>query len=565
MAAQRTRFHVLLRGNRGRQKFFSQEEGIMETIFKNGNVLTMEETTPRAEALALQFGRIYKVGKTEEIQKLAGPETKVIDLKGQTLLPGFIDTHNHFCLYALLTDQADCRPAIGCRRGEDVIEALRARAQKTPPGKWILGWGYAPYLLDDKRDLTREDLDRATPEHPLCLVHVSFHGAVVNSLALQELGYTRNTPDPPGGKIYRDAGGKPNGILSESAFMGPLFFSSPSIYSKMMAGYDREGRIEMMSRCGAFFHRQGIVGVSDPFVDSLTLRTYQEAAEGGRFSFRLHAFIFNHWAQPLLSAGIGRGFGTEWVKIGAIKIFLDGGMSSRTAAVTEPYAHPPGVGKGILNYDQRRINHEVEKFDKAGYQVSVHAQGDRALEMVLKAFARVIAGGNPLRHQIVHAGNLTLAQIDQVEKLGLTITSQANFFSLLGDGFIEAYGPIRSQKLYPFGTLLRRGIKLALSSDCPVAEPNPLIGVRDAICRRTSSGKDLGLGECITAGQAIALYTREASYFSFEENERGTLEEGKVADLVVLDRDPLPLSPDEIPHCQVKMTVVAGKVVYDGR
>ena len=213
----------------------------MEIILKNGNVLTMDPAAPRAEALAVQFGRIFRVGKTAEVEPLALPGTKVIDLGGQTLLPGFIDTHNHFCLYALLTDQADCRPAAGCVRGEDVIDALRAQAEKTPPGKWIMGWGYAPYLLDDKKDLNREDLDRASKKHPICLVHVSVHGAVVNSLALKELGFTKKTPDPPGGKIYRDGQGHPNGILSESAFMGPLFFASP-FYLFEDAGRVRPGR-----------------------------------------------------------------------------------------------------------------------------------------------------------------------------------------------------------------------------------------------------------------------------------------------------------------------------------
>jgi len=168
------------------------------------------------------------------------------------------------CLYALLTDQADCRPAAGCGRGQDVIEALRAQAQRTPPGKWIMGWGYAPYLLDDKKDLTREDLDRETAKHPLCLVHVSVHGAVVNSLALKEFGYLRKAPNPPGGKICRAAQGEPNGILSESAFMGPLFFNSPSIYSRMMAESDQRGRAKAISRCAALFHRLGIVGVVTP-------------------------------------------------------------------------------------------------------------------------------------------------------------------------------------------------------------------------------------------------------------------------------------------------------------
>jgi predicted amidohydrolase YtcJ len=185
--------------------------------------------------------------------------------------------------------------------------------------------------------------------------------------------------------------------------------------------------------------------------------------------------------------------------------------------------------------------------------------------MLLKAFQRAMAKGNPLRHHIVHAGNLTSSQIDKVAELGLYISSQANFFSLLGDGFIEAYGPIRSQQLYRFNTLLKRGIKLGLSSDCPVAEPNPFLGVRDSICRKTAQGQDFGPAECITAEQAFSLYTREAAYFSFEEKERGTIKEGKWADLVVLDKDPMLLSPEAIPNCQVKMTMVGGKIVYNGQ
>lgn len=318
----------------------------------------------------------------------------------------------------------------------------------------------------------------------------------------------------------------------------------------------------MISRCAARYQKLGIVGAHDPFVDSLTLRTYQEAEAAGQFPFRLYAYILNQWADPLMAAGIKRGFGSEWVKIGAIKIFLDGGMSSRTAAVSKAYAFPKGAGKGILNYDQKGINGEIEKFDRGGYQISVHAQGDRALAMLLKAFGRVIKKGNPLRHHIVHAGNLTPAQIDRVQELNLYIASQPNFFSLLGDGFMEAYGPARSLELYRFKTLLKRGIRLGFSSDCPVGDPNPLIGLRDSILRKTQKGKEFGPKEGITAEQALPLYSREAAYFSFEENDRGTLKAGKLADFVVLDKNPLEVPPEKIPECQVKMTVVGGRIVY---
>jgi predicted amidohydrolase YtcJ len=533
----------------------------MDMILKNGNIMTMDDSSPNAEALAIQFGRIYRLGETWEIEKTADEKTEVIDLKGRTVLPGFIDSHNHFCLYAMLTDQADCRRTAGCLRSEDVLEALRIKAKKTPPGGWVMGWGYAPYLLDDKKELTRKELDGITRDHAICLVHVSIHGAVLNSRALGELGFNKNTPDPMGGKIHRDSDGNPNGIISESAFMGPLFFYSPSIYTKIMDGYDRDGKMQMMERCARRHHQLGIVGVHDPFVDAQTLGIYQEAVELGNFRFRINAYISNHWSAPLISAALRRGFGSDWLKIGAIKIFLDGGMSSRTAAVFEPYVGENG-GTGILNYDQGGINEEILKFDRAGYQISVHAQGDRALDMLLRAFERTMKQGNPLRHHIVHAGNLTASQIDRLEDLGLYIVSQANFFSLLGDGFIEAYGPIRSQNLYRFNTFLSRGIRLALSSDCPVADPNPFVGVRDAICRKTGSGLDFGPSERINAEQAFPLYTREAAYISFEENERGTLSEGKFADLIAVDRDPMQVSPGEMADCEVELTIVGGKVVY---
>ncbi|MBW1960335.1 MAG: amidohydrolase [Deltaproteobacteria bacterium] len=534
----------------------------MDLILKNARIVTMDEICPGAEALAVKFGRIYRVGKATEIEPLGDLTTRVIDLKGQTVLPGFIDTHNHFSLYAWLINQVDCRPAAGCVKGDDIIEALRDKAARTPPGKWVLGWGYASYLLDDQKQLTKEDLDRATIDHPVCLVHVSVHEAVVNSKALIELGISRDTQDPAGGKILIGPDGNPNGILSESAFMGPLFFESPSIYAKVAAGYDKEQKEEMMVRCAARFHQLGIVGAHDPFVDSATLQTYQSVAETGRFPFRLYAYVLNKWADPLMAAGIKRGFGSECVKIGAIKLFLDGGMSSRTAAVMEPYA-VEGGGTGILNYDQEALNQEIEKFNNAGYQISVHAQGDRALGMLLKAFERVMKKGNPLRHHIVHAGNLTEQQIEKVRELELNIVSQANFFSLLGDGFIEAYGPVRSQYLYRFNTLLKKGIRLAFSSDCPVADPNPLIGLRDAVLRKSPSGKDIGRSESIEVQQALSLYTREAAYISFEESERGTITEGKMADFVVLDKDPLTVSPEKIPDCRVEKTIVGGKIVYN--
>lgn len=531
----------------------------MDLVLRNGNIRTMDPLKPLVQALAVRFGKIHWLGSDQEAQGLCGSATQVIDLGGKTVLPGFIDSHNHFCMTAFLRSQVDCRAVAGCLKGQDVVDALRQRAEHTPAGSWILGWGYASYLLEDKKELTREDLDWASTRHPICLVHVSVHGAVVNTPALKKLGYSRQSLDPPGGKLLKDSKGIPNGMLQESAIMGPLFFASPSIYSKVMEEQSPEKRVGMMADCARDYNRLGIVAVHDPLVDPLTLRTFQEAEQAGRLTLRIRPYVLNHWAAPLVQTGLLQGFGSEKLKLGAIKIFLDGGMSSRTAAVCRAYVDG---GRGILNYEFKPLLEEIGRFDKAGHRISVHAQGDRALGILIKAFERCIETGNPLRHHIVHAGNITPSQIERASRLGLYIASQANFFSLLGDGFMEAYGPKRSKRLYPFKTLLRSGIRLALSSDSPVADPDPLVGLRDAVLRKTSTGKELGPEEKITVEEALPLYNREAAYFAGEEHLTGTLSPGKWADFVVLEKDPITTPAQEIPSCRILMTFVGGEMAY---
>ncbi|MEJ5378154.1 MAG: amidohydrolase [bacterium] len=531
----------------------------MDLLLRNGNIRTMDPNKPLAQALAVMFGKIAWVGSDQEAQALLGYAKEVMDLEGRTVLPGFIDSHNHFCMTAFLRSQVDCRATAGCLRSNEVVEALRQRAEKTPPGRWILGWGYASYLLEDKKELTRKDLDRASTRHPICLVHVSVHGAVVNTPGLKRLGYDRQSFDPPGGKILKDSNGLPNGILQESAIMGPLFFASPSIYSQVMGGLCSEERVEMMANCARDYNRLGIVAVHDPLVDPLTLRSFQDLEDKGKLTLRLRPYVLNQWAGALMDAGIGQGFGSERLKLGGIKIFLDGGMSSKTAAVSKPYV---GGGLGILNYDLKSLVKEIQRFHQRGYRVSVHAQGDKALEILIKAFERCIQQGNHLRHHVVHAGNITPSQIERTSRMGLYISSQANFFSLLGDSFMEAYGAKRSQGLYPFKTLLSSGIRLALSSDSPVADPDPLVGLRDALLRKTASGRDLGPKERLTMEEALPLYNREAAYFSGEEHLTGTICVGKWADFVVMEKDPFDIPARDMTSKGVKMTFVAGKMVH---
>lgn len=533
----------------------------MDMLFVDGNILTMDPKMPKAQALGVSLGRIAWVGSSEEAELLKPGARKVIDLGGRTMVPGFIDTHNHFCMTAFLRSQVDCRATSGCLKAQDVVDALRQRAELTPEGSWILGWGYASYLLEDRKQITREDLDRASIKHPICLVHVSVHEAVVNSLGLKRLGYGPQSIDPPGGRIVKDRRGVPNGVLQESAIMGPLFFANPSIYSQIMEKAPSETRIQMMEECASYYQRLGITCVHDPLVDPLTLRTYQEALDKGRLWLRIRPYVLNRWAEPLVSGGILPGFGSQWLKIGGVKIFLDGGMSSRTAALSRPYAGGIG-GRGILNYEAQELLSEVRFFHERGYRISVHAQGDRAIEILLRAFRKAMGANNRLRHHVVHAGNISPSQLNMAASLALYITSQANFFSLLGDGFLEAFGPRRSRTLYPFKTILHQGIRLALSSDSPVADPNPLLGLRDAVLRKTEAGKELGPHQRLTVEEALPLYSREAAFFSCEEDQTGTLSPGKWADLAVLEKDPGGVSPGEILACTNRLTMIGGKIVH---
>jgi hypothetical protein len=267
-------------------------------------------------------------------------------------------------------------------------------------------------------------------------------------------------------------------------------------------------------------------------------------------------------AATLLDAGIVLGYGTPMVKVGPIKMFVDGGMSNRTAAVSQPYEGTSETG--IYLSSREELFEKVERFHNAGYQIAVHAQGDAAIGMLLDAYERVLGkkSDNPLRHRIEHCGNITQEQIERAANMNIYVSSQPMFLSHVGDGFMEAFGQERGHRLYPYRSLKNHGTRLAGASDSPVAPAEPLLGIRDAILRKTGSGADIGPEEKLGVDDALSLYTSEAAYFSFDEARLGTLEEGKYADLVVIDRDITQIPPEQISDAQVMMTVVGGKIVH---
>ncbi len=532
----------------------------MDLVLTNANVITMDSDNRRASAVAVKWGKIFRVGSKAEITPLADSGTRRIDLSGKTVLPGFIDTHNHLSFYGYLVSSVDCRVSSGVERIGDIIDRLRAEADRTPAGQWVKGWGYAHYHLKENRPLTRTDLDRASDKHPIVVIQVSGHAGVANTGALELFGYTKDAPDPPGGAIRRDSRtGEPNGILEESALISQV----NALFMQEFLAWPHERRINMIETAVLHYNCAGITGLHEAYVMPQSLQLYQEMERLGRLNLRIYTMNIDFAAQTLLDAGITCGYGTPMVKVGPIKMFMDGGMSNRTAAVSKPYEG--SAETGIYLSTREDMFSKVEKFHNAGYQIAVHAQGDAAIGALLDAYENVLGrrSQNPLRHRIEHCGNITEEQIERAAEMNILVSSQPMFLSHVGDGFLEAFGPQRGHGLYPYRSLINHGIRLAGASDSPVAPASPLTGIRDAVLRLTGSGKEIGPEERLSVREAVAMYTSEAGYFSFDENNAGAIEPGKYADLVVLDRDITKIPPEQITDTQVVMTVVGGKVVYE--
>jgi predicted amidohydrolase YtcJ len=532
---------------------------MMDLILTNANIITMDDRQSRVAAVAVKWDRIFQAGKAEDIQQLAAAETQIIDLAGKTVLPGFIDTHNHLSFYGYLVSSADCRASSGVESIDDILERLRTEADKTPAGEWVKGWGYAHYQLKENQHLTRDDLDRASTEHPILVIQVSGHAGVANSRALEAFGYTKETPDPPGGAIRRDpTTGEPNGILDETAVTNQVNM----LFMQEAMSWSAERRMQMIETAQGHYNEAGITSLHEAYVAPQTLQIYQEMDRLGRLNLRIYTMNIDIGADTLLNAGMVFGYGTPMLKIGPVKMFLDGGMSNRTAAVMQPYEDSDE--RGIYMNPPEVIRERIEKFHNAGYQIAVHTQGDEAIGHLLDAYENVLGtkSDNPLRHRIEHCGNITEEQIKRAADMNIFVSSQPIFFSHVGDGFLQAFGPERGHRLYPYRSLINHGIRVGGASDCPVAPAEPLVGIRDAILRKTGSGADFGPEERLGITEAIGLYTSEAAWFSFDENKLGTIESGKYADFVVLDRDITSIPPEEIGDVDVEMTIVGGRIVY---
>ncbi len=529
-----------------------------DLLLYNGRVITLEEDMPEAGAVAVLGNRIAAVGSDRELAPLRETARRSIDLNGATVVPGFIDAHNHLFLYIYLLTLLDCRVALDAPLSR-VLERVSQRARQTPPGEMIRGWGFADYKVRERRYPTSRELDEAAPDNPVVLIHTSGHHAAANSAALRAFEISADTPDPPGGRIERDPGsGEPTGVLHESA-MHALSFAGLLLE---FLGQGLESQLDLLERGGLEYLRFGITSVHDASSLPDILKLYHEAECRGRLPVRLYPMPLLDFSPSLLDTGIRTRFGSDWLRLGPIKVMSDGSLSGRTAAVSEPYLNTPGTG--MLTMDQDRMNGVVREIHEKGFQAAVHAIGDRAVDQVLTAFEQVISpgAGNPMRHRMEHAGILNPSLIRRMAELDLVVATQPRFLYEQGDGFLDSCGPERILRVYPYRSLLESGIRVAGSSDCPVVSHSPLLGIRDAVMRKTEGGRVLAPDERLTAEQALRLFTIDAARASFDEDRKGSIRPGKLADLVVLDEDPLSVEPERIGEIRVRMTLLDGDVVY---
>lgn len=530
-----------------------------DIVFKNGNVITISHTQPRAQAVAIWEDRILAVGDNLRVEPLIGPKTKVVNLAGKTLMPGFNDAHNHMLMYGTGLMEVDCSsPPVGSIA--DIKKLIAEQTPKTPAGEWIRAWGYDDSKLAEKRMPNRWDLDEISPAHPVSITRTCVHMIVVNSRALELVGITRDTPDPEGGKIVRDpATGEPTGLLQESA---------QNLVKDIIPPYGQNDLRQAIKLASQKYVSQGITSSSDA---STLVRikdempAWYEAKQNGDLLVRTYLMMGEEIAAKVKALGLKTGFGDNMLRLGSIKMFSDGGVGGATAALSESYSHQPG-SRGILYMSQEEIDQKIADAHNAGFQISIHAIGDRAIEMVVAAYAKALPANPRInhRHRIEHCQVCPAGLQRKIADLGIIPVMQPSFFYRLGDSHIVNLGRTRVAYEFPVRSILALGAKVAGSSDRPVVDGNPIFGLYTAVTRRTDSGDNVGTEECISIEKALEMYTLNGAYASFEENIKGSIEQGKLADMIILSADPTQIDPEELLNLHVEMTMVGGKVVFGG-
>ena len=522
-----------------------------DTVLYNANVYTVDSRQPLAEAIAVSNGRILAVGASADLLRLAGAQTVKIDVGGKTVLPGFIDAHSHPAysgLAHLRNVDTDLRSI------KAIKEVIHERAKITPKGEWVLGFKYDDTKTREGRIINRYDLDEAAPDHPVIITHRGGHSSYVNSMALKRAGYSDSSPDPKGGKIGRE-NGELNGQLLETA-VDPIWAQIPNTFTR--ADHQEGVRLitEMMSK-------SGVTSVTDAYGDATYLSAYQDALQADELSMRIYCMITYREIENMLEAGLQTGFGNEWVRLGGMKITLDGSISERTARLSEPYIGRP-EDYGIIVMDEEEIYPYALKAHMNDWQIGVHANGDVAIDKTLNIYER-LQKEHPRKDPRFRLEHCTVINPDLVRRIKAleAIPNPFSTYVYFHGEKMKEYGAARLENMFALRSFLDAGIKVTQTSDYPPGPFEPMMALQSSVTRTDMSGNLWGPSQRITIEEAIKIGTIHGAYASYEEDIKGSITPGKLADLVVLDQDPLQVDPSQIIDIPIERTMVGGKWVYE--
>ncbi|NOU70395.1 amidohydrolase family protein [Paenibacillus sp. LMG 31458] len=528
-----------------------------DLVFHNGQVITVDRSNRTVEAVAVKGNRIVAVGSNDEMNIWIGEETKQIDLMGKSLLPGIIDSHLHILSWGTAKLAVSCKQphiqSIG-----DVLNELKQLAERTPQGQWIRAFGFNDTKIAEQRYPTRWELDEISKDQPIMITRTCHHISIVNSKALELAGIDENTPDPDSGRIGRDENGVPNGVLVETAKSAV----------DMIASYTEQELLTGIRLASDDFIAAGITSIHDAgFNGPDDFRVMQKAVKLGAVQVRIYAMVgaLNNsegFVDKMVASGVITGTGDERFRVGPAKVFTDGSSSGPTIATREGYTSNPN-DYGILYFTQERLNEVLGAAHEQGFQLTAHAQGDRAVEMVLNCIEEALKKHprDDHRHRIEHSGITPPDLLARMKNLSVIPVPNPPFPYEFGEGYIKNYGD-RVNQMYSARDFIDNGIIAAAGSDCPVTHYNPMLGIHVAVNRQTESGTLVGENQRISVLEAIKLYTWNGAYASFEENIKGSIEVGKLADLVILSEPILNVQQERIKDVKVDLTVLDGEIVF---
>lgn len=535
-----------------------------DMIIVNAKVITVDPAFSLARSVAIKDGRIISVGDETGIRRFAGPKTQVLDAQGKTVIPGLIDTHAHVEAAGLL------KYTVSFDGVGSVAEALARVSEmvtRTPAGEWIRGRMWHPIAqLKEKRFLTRYELDTVAPNHPVCLP--VGHFTLTNSLALNLAGIDRNTPNPDGGEIHRDADGEATGVLEENA---------EDLVQDLLPAWSQDIRISQIRDAMAYFNSFGITSAISARVDPVDLKVHQILARRGEATLRISAMYAPTGAlnpampeaefEALLSRmGVFSDFGDEWLSFSGVKMQVDGGMTLRTADMRDGYPGQPDY-HGTVVVSQQRLNRMVAIANRYGWRVGTHAVGDAAIDKILDAyeFADKEHSIRDRRFIVIHGSLMQPDQMDRAKRLGVRVDTQSAFLWDKAATIARYLGKETADRAIPLRSMIdHMGLDMvAQGTDYPINPLNPFVNMSISITRKDQSGAVYGPKQAVSREEALRLYTSAASRYAFAEQRTGTIEVGKLADLAILSADPLTVDEDEIKNIVALKTIVGGRVVYE--